>query len=178
MAADGPSEVTAVLTDQHQQIKTMMKQVVSAQGQDRRAAYDQLRVLLAAHEVAAEEVVHAIVRQDLGSDADVVNHRLSEEEDAANALATPEQLNVDSEQFTTQFAMFQKAVIDHAEAEGHEELAAVIRGLDADPQRAMVGALTQVLQLAQAGDGKPTASGDSAGMLHTARGLFQHQPSD
>jgi hemerythrin superfamily protein len=155
-----------------------MKQVVSAQGQDRRAAYDQLRVLLAAHEVAEEEVVHAIVRQDLGSDADVVNHRLSEEEDAANALATPEQLNVDSEQFTTQFAMFQKAVIDHAEAEGHEELAAVIRGLDADPQRA-IGALTQVLQLAQAGDSKLTASGDSfAAMLHTARGLFRHQPSD
>ena len=86
----------------------MMKQVVSGQGQDRRAAYDQLRVLLTAHEVAEEEVVHAIVRQDLGSDADVVNHRLSEEEDAANALATLEQLNVDSEQFTTQFAMFQK----------------------------------------------------------------------
>ena len=58
-------------------------------------------------------------------------------------------------------------------------LAAVIRGLDADQPRAMVGALTQVPQLAQAGDSKPTASRDSfAAMLHTARGLFQHQPSD
>lgn len=108
MAADGPFDVTAVLTDQHQQIMTITKQVVSAQGQDRRAAFDQARVLLAAHDAAEDEVVHAIVRQDHGSDADVVNQRLAEEEDAANSSRRSS------------------------------------RDLDADLQRAMVGALTQV----------------------------------
>jgi hypothetical protein len=116
-----------------------MEQVVSAQGKDRRAAFDQVRALLAAHEAAEEKV---FMRSSDRTSALTLMWSTSawrKRRDAANSSRR-------SSAATT-------------------PISSVL----------MVGALTQVPQLAQAGDRKLTASGDSfAAMLHTARGLFQH----
>ncbi|MHB1774047.1 MAG: hemerythrin domain-containing protein [Acidimicrobiales bacterium] len=163
------------MTEQHAQVKNLMEHVLSSQDRDRQAAFDRLRCLLAAHEAAEIEVVHSLASRDLGSDNEVVTKRLAEEDEAGKVIAKLEQLDVDGEEFATEFATFQKAVIAHAEAEEHKELPAVAGDLDAQQVGKMVAALKEVPGIAFARTEQLAANGNSfAAMLETARGHFRH----
>ena len=74
----GSSEVLSVLSEQHEQLKALMQQVVSCPVQDRQEVFDDVRHLLAAHEAAEVEVVHPLARRDLGPGDAVVAARLAE----------------------------------------------------------------------------------------------------
>jgi hypothetical protein len=173
MSADS-SKVVTVLTEQHEQVKTLMEQVLSAQPRDRRAAFDLLRCFLASHEAAEAEVVHSLARLDLGTDDEVVTERLAEEDEAGKAIGKLEQLDVDGDEFATEFATLQKAVIAHAEAEEHKELPAVAGDLDAQQVDEMVRALREVPGFASTGTEELAANGNTfAAMLETARDYFR-----
>lgn len=169
------SQVTTVLNEQHEQLKELMGQVISSHGKDRQVAFTQVRHLVASHEGAEEEILHRLARTDLGSDDEVVTARLAEEDEAGQAIAKLEQLDIDSEDFSTGFAALQKSIIAHAEAEEHQELPAIAAAINAEQQRAMLTALAQVPELA--GSGSLTAHGDSfAAMLQSARDHFRNPP--
>lgn len=174
MSADS-SHVVTVLTEQHEQVKHLMEHVLSSRDRDRKAAFDQLRCLLASHEAAEIEVVHSLASRDLGSHDEVVAERLAEEDEAGKAIVKLEQLDLEGDEFATEFATFQKAVIAHAEAEEHEELPAMAGDLDAQQVGEMVAALKEVPGLAFGRAEHLAANGNSfAAMLETARGHFRH----
>jgi hemerythrin superfamily protein len=171
----GSSDVVSVLSGQHEHLKALMTQVLSSNGPTRQSAFDQVCFTLAAHEAAEAEVIHPLARHDLSAGQDaVVTDRLAEEDQAGAAVGKLEQLDIDSEDFTTEFAALQKAVIAHAEAEEHQELPSILGAIDADQQHEMLAALAQVPDLAR--PGPLTANGASfAAMLQTARDHF-HRP--
>ena len=166
----GSSEVLSVLSGQHEQLKALMQLVVSCPAQDRQAAFDDVRHLLAAHEAAEVEVVHPLARRDLGTQDAVVTARLAEEDEAVAAIGKLEHLDITSGQFASGFAALQTSIIAHAEAEDHQELPAVTGDLDATQQREILAALTQVPVFAQA----PAIQLDTfAAMLLAARDHFR-----
>src|SRR5882757_3017565 len=108
-------DVVEFLKGQHNLIKDMFDDVLSASSDDaRRDAFVGLRQLLAVHETAEEMVVHPRARGELSHGDEVVDARLKEEHDAKAQLET---LDIGSEDFLAELKQFQQAVLDHAELE-------------------------------------------------------------
>jgi hemerythrin superfamily protein len=130
ITVDNARDVVTFLKAQHQQIKALFAEVNASSGVDREEAFTQLRRLLAVHETAEEEVVHPRAKHELANGETVVGARLQEEHEAKEALAELEKLNIDSTEFQSKFAQFEKDVVAHAEAEEHEEFAELAHELD------------------------------------------------
>ncbi len=82
-------DVVKFLKDQHNLIKDMFEEVLSAHPMRKRRekAFVELRQLLAVHETAEEMVVHPRVRREVASGDEIVDARLKEEHKAKeNAL--------------------------------------------------------------------------------------------
>ena len=111
-------DVVKFLRDQHNLIKDLFDEVLSASGTDaREKAFTKLRQLLAVHETAEEMVVHPRARHELDNGDAVVDARLSEEHEAKEQLAKLEKMDVGSKSFITELTKFRDVVIDHAEHE-------------------------------------------------------------
>jgi hypothetical protein len=147
----GPGdELKAILTEQHEHIKELMEAVRSSHGDGRRQTFDEFRVFLAAHEAAEAECVHSVGKTELGN-ADVVDDRVSEEDAAGEAIAELEDLGTGHEEFMERFDELSKNVIDHAEAEEHEELPKLLDAANDDEIDGMLEALSRVPRLAPLG---------------------------
>ncbi|HTX93924.1 MAG TPA: hemerythrin domain-containing protein [Mycobacterium sp.] len=120
-AIKSPTDVVDFLVSQHEQIKSLFAQTLSASGQEREKAFVELRRLLAVHETAEEEIVHPRAKRKLADGAAVVDKRLHEEHEAKTVLQNLEKLDVDSAEFTQQLTELRDAVVDHAEHEEQEE---------------------------------------------------------
>jgi hemerythrin superfamily protein len=112
---------TALLRQQHEQVKSMFRQLLDASGEQRQELFDCLRATLAAHETAEEMVVYPKARK-AGADA-IVDRRIKEEDEAKAALAELEKLDAsarDDKTFDSQLRAFHENVLRHAEAEETE----------------------------------------------------------
>jgi hemerythrin superfamily protein len=175
-AIKSSTDVVDFLVSQHEQIKSMFAETLSAAGKDREKAFVQLRRMLAVHETAEEEIVHPRAKRKLADGAAVVDKRLEEEHEAKRVLQKLEKLDVDSEEFTRQLTELRDDVIDHAEHEEKEEFAKLGEELSNDqlermgraaklaeaiaPTRPHAGVESQVANL---------AAGPFAAMLDRAR---------
>lgn len=138
---DSAEDVVSFLKAQHEEIKGCFQQVLGTSGDDRQAAFDDLRRLLAVHETAEEEVVHPRAKRAITDGESVIHARLSEEHEGKKMLAELEKLDVNSAEFDQQFAAFQRDVIAHAEAEEHQEFAQLRMELDDEQLRRMRNAV-------------------------------------
>lgn len=175
-AIKSPSDVVDFLVRQHEQIKSMFAETLSASGKAREKAFVELRQLLAVHETAEEEIVHPRAKRKIADGAAVVDKRLEEEHEAKTVLQKLEKLDVDSEEFTRHLTELRDAVIDHAEHEEKDEFAKLGEELSGDalermgravklaeavaPTRPHAGVESQVANL---------AAGPFAAMLDRAR---------
>jgi hypothetical protein len=125
------NDVVSFLKMQHQQIKEMFEDVISARGEEREKKFYALRRLLAVHETAEEEIVHPVAKRALPDGEAVVEARLREENEAKRALADLENADVDSAEFIKKLSALRTSVIAHAEAEEREELRHIGNQLDA-----------------------------------------------
>jgi hemerythrin superfamily protein len=126
-------DVVKFLKDQHNLIKDMFEEVLSASSDDaRRKAFTELRQLLAVHETAEEMVVHPRVRREVEGGDVIVDARLVEEHDAKEHLSALEAMDISSPKFIDELKLFQSSVIDHAEREELEEFNRLQGELDAD----------------------------------------------
>jgi hemerythrin superfamily protein len=116
-------DVIAILLEQHRRIRELFTQVKGAEGGRKQQAFDELRVLLAAHETAEEMVLRPVSCKDAG--AAVADARNQEEREAARMLSVLEAVNVSSAEFDRMFTEFERVVLDHAEREEQEEFPAV-----------------------------------------------------
>jgi hemerythrin superfamily protein len=120
-AIPSPTDVVDFLVSQHQQIKSLFAQTLSASGKDRERSFVRLRQLLAVHETAEEEIVHPRAKRKIADGAAVVEQRLHEEHEAKEVLKKLEKLDVDSDEFTRRLTELRDAVLAHAEHEEHDE---------------------------------------------------------
>jgi hemerythrin superfamily protein len=136
-AIKSPADVVDFLVSQHEQIKSLFAETLSAAGKEREKAFVELRRLLAVHETAEEEIVHPRAKRKLADGAALVDQRLEEEHEAKTVLQKLEKLDVDSEEFTRQLTELRDAVLDHADHEEKDEFAKLGEELSDDELASM-----------------------------------------
>lgn len=136
-AIQSPTDVVDLLISQHQQIKSLFAETLSASGKAREQAFVELRRLMAVHETVEEEIVHPRAKRKITDGAAVVEERLDEEHEAKAVLQKLEKLDVDSEGFTRELTKLRDAVLDHAESEEHDEFSRLGRELNAHELESM-----------------------------------------
>ncbi|UXY23575.1 hemerythrin domain-containing protein [Streptomyces cynarae] len=157
-------DVVRVLLEQHARIRDLFDDVKSAQGEQKKQTFDELRALLAVHETAEELILRPTAKRTAGdAEAEARNH---EEEEANKVLAELEKMDVTSAEFDGKLAAFEKAVIDHAEHEEREEFPAVRRGCDEEQLKGL-GARLQMVEKVAPTHPHPTAAGSPAVQLLT-----------
>ena len=112
-------DVIIILLEQHRRIRELFAHVKRAGGRRKQQAFDELRILLAAHETAEEMVLRPVSCLDAG--AAVADARNQEEREATRMLSVLEAVNVFSAEFDRMFTEFEQAILDHAEREEQEE---------------------------------------------------------
>ena len=134
-------DVVELLLEQHNQIRRLFGQLQTAQGEQKRELFEDLVRLLAVHETAEEEVVHPTARMKLEHGDEVVDRRLSEEDEAKRVLAELYDLGVEHPEFDTRMAALAQSVEQHARSEETEEFTRLRATVPADQLRRMAGAL-------------------------------------
>jgi len=114
-----PTQISESLKQHHERIKEALPTVLDDTGDARRSAFARVRRMLAAHEALEQEVVHPQAKRDVDDDA--VDARIEEEEEAGDAIAKLEGMDVDSPEFEESYSRFMLDVIAHAEHEEHQE---------------------------------------------------------
>jgi hemerythrin superfamily protein len=103
----------------HREIQALFARVNSATGKRKRDAFQNLVKKLAAHETAEQEVVHPL-SEAAGATA-VKEHRLAEEREAEQLLASLVALEMGSPEFHDLFQRLEAEVLAHAQSEESEE---------------------------------------------------------
>jgi hypothetical protein len=114
----GGRDIARLVRDQHEEIRRLCTEVPSSQGDERRAAFSALVVLLDEHEAVEARTVHPVVRTADVLGARIVEDRARESGRARRLLSAVERVGVDSDEFPPRFAVLRDAVLRHAE---HEE---------------------------------------------------------
>ena len=149
-------DVITILLEQHRRIRELFTQVKGAEGERRQQAFDELRVLLAAHETAEEMVLRPVSCTDAG--AAVADARNQEERKAARMLTVLEAMDVSSAEFGRAFAEFEQAVLDHAEHEEQEEFPPV-RARESQHTLVGMGAVLRAAEMAAPTHPHPSTAG-------------------
>lgn len=134
-------DVVELLLEQHNQIKTLFGRVASAQGTEKREAFEDVVRLLAVHESAEEEIVHPVARRKVERGEQVVEGRLHEEDEAKHALAQLYDMGVDHPEFNQKFKAFADAVVQHASREEAEEFPSLRQNISEEQLKRMAGAV-------------------------------------
>lgn len=109
-------DVIEFLMNQHQQVRGLIDDVLSAPGPERQEYFDAVREMLARHETAEEMILRPLTRKAPGGEQ-VAEGRMHEENDAKEVLASLEKMDVASAEFTASFTGFRQSVLHLAEAE-------------------------------------------------------------
>jgi hemerythrin superfamily protein len=128
-------DVIRILLEQHARIRELFADVMSAEGEHKSQAFDELRALLAVHETA-EEMVLRPVSKDAAGEA-VADARNSEEAEANEVLKQLEKLDVSSAEFDSMIAEFEKSVSEHAENEENQEFPHILSSCDEEKRQSM-----------------------------------------
>ena len=162
-------DVVKFLKDQHNLIKDMFEEVLSASSAEaREKSFTSLRQLLAVHETAEEMVVHPRARHEIADGETVIDARLQEEHVAKEQLSKLEGMDIGSKEFINELTSFRDAVVEHAEHEEAEEFTKLTSELSADDRKRMAGAVQAAEAIAPT---RPHAGIESA-KLNFAVGPF------
>jgi hemerythrin superfamily protein len=110
-----------LLLAQHARIEQLFREVLDAQGEQRRQRFEELVRLLAVHETAEEEVIHPLARSRIDAGAEVVQARLAEERMAKELLARLSEDGTDAPDFEDRFITLRDIVLLHAKREERYE---------------------------------------------------------
>jgi hemerythrin superfamily protein len=153
-----PDGVTAVIGPQHERVKALLAAVGQQTGGKRATAFYQLRLLLALHETAEEQVIHPQVQRLLEFRERAFLDRIAEEQTAAQAIRALEGLDVDSDQFNASFGPLAASVTEHAAAEESDEWPALRQISDPVIITGMLAEMRAAAELTQ----DPSAPGPGA----------------
>ncbi|WP_246157865.1 hemerythrin domain-containing protein [Catellatospora sichuanensis] len=117
----GNDDVIDLLLAHHEQIKQLFGQIARAQGEQKQAAWQQLKHLLVLHESIEQQLVHPLAARRVPDGEDVIESRLQEEQQATEDLSRLYEMGVDHPQFDDGLIELRDAVVEHAELEEDEE---------------------------------------------------------
>lgn len=103
----------------HDEVRAMFGQLEQSSGEKRKELFQQLVSELVRHEVAEEEILRPVSKQDAGEA--IANARIQEESQAEELLKEMEKLDTGSPEFDTKLAKLRREVESHAEAEETKE---------------------------------------------------------
>jgi hemerythrin superfamily protein len=131
---DDAGDAIEFLHRQHEQVRGLLDDVLSAQGEERQQSFDSVREMLARHETAEEMILRPLTRKAPGGD-EVAQGRMDEENEAKEVLADLEKMDVASPEFASRFSEFRQSVLAHAEAEETLEFPLLRQNTDAEALR-------------------------------------------
>lgn len=152
-------DMIAILLEQHRRIRELFTQIKTAQGEQKKQRFDELRALLAVHETAEQMILRPVAKKTAGEEE--ANARNREEKEATEVLSELEKLDLESTEFASRFTAFERSVIDHAEHEEREEFPAVRQGCEPDELQRMGRRLLAVEKMAPTHP-HPAAAGSTA----------------
>lgn len=130
-------DVVELLEAQHRSIVDLFDFVRDTKGPDRSNGLHHLLRLLAAHEIAEEEVVHPIIGR-LRRGVDVANARVEEEHRIKPDVERLERLDPDGTEFDERLEALRTLVLAHMAAEETDEFPLVRSQLDSRERRSML----------------------------------------
>lgn len=134
-------DVVDLLQRQHTEIRHLFDEVEAASGDERIAAFDRLRRLLALHETAEEEVVHPYARRNIDGGQEIIEARLTEENQAKQLLSDLDYLGPTNVGFLKGLSDLRIAVMAHARHEEEEEFPRIRELADEQERRRMATAV-------------------------------------
>jgi hypothetical protein len=152
-------DVVGVLLTQHARIRDLFGAVRDTIGDTRKDAFDELRALLAVHEVAEELIVRPVAKRTAGKEE--TDARNKEEVEATRVLKRLEDMDVGSPEFLTTLAEFERAVGEHADREESEEFPALLQQCSVQERHTMGERLAKAERMAPT-HAHPTAAGKPA----------------
>jgi hemerythrin superfamily protein len=152
MPSTDETTVVSFLHQQHEALKTMMRDIRTAEPTARPDLFAEFKRYLAAHEAFEIEVIHPAVKRLRPNGKSDVDQSLMEERSASNEIARLETLDATTEDFERSFAAFQQAVVDHAEHEEHDEFPLLAKAEEGEEFRLSAAELDRVLQSHRAAD--------------------------
>jgi Hemerythrin HHE cation binding domain len=152
-AGSGETDLVAVLLRQHARIRELFDEIRGCKGDHKRQVFDELRALLAIHEIGEEVVLRPVTRRAAGPQ--IADARTREEGTVARVLAELETVDVDDPQFDVGLADLEQAVSRHTEAEEAQEFPPLQAAYNAQELQALGERLVTVEQ-ATPGHPRPT----------------------
>lgn len=107
------------LLHDHEEVRSMFRRLEQATGDEKRDLFHELVGELVRHEVAEEEILRPVSKEDAG--ANITNARLKEESQAEELLKEMEKLDTASKEFDRKLTKLRREVEAHAEAEETKE---------------------------------------------------------
>ncbi|GAA3387698.1 hemerythrin domain-containing protein [Cryptosporangium minutisporangium] len=157
-ADDVDLEAVDFLVNQHAQIRAGLREVASAHGPAKAAAFADLRRLITVHETAEQLVLHPRMRDFEDADELQVDTLLVQERHGTELLAELDRLDPASDEFDARFTRLAVEIIAHADHEELEEFPLVRERLDAD-ERLRMGRALRVAEAAAPRHPQPAAQG-------------------
>ena len=124
-------DLVSLLTQDHAAVRQRFAQFDSAAPTGRAELFWKLMDQLVRHEVGEETVLYPAVRDLEGGDA-IADTRMAEEAEAEKLLATMEDLDPESDDFTAALATLHNAVLDHAHKEETEVFPLLLAQVESD----------------------------------------------
>jgi hemerythrin superfamily protein len=110
-------DVLTLLKQDHQAAEALLRQFDQTALADREEYFCEVVHTLVAHEVAEELVVYPVLRDGSREGEEVVYARIGEQAEAEATLAELEDIDRQSDEFTTTFLRLRDAVLAHAQGE-------------------------------------------------------------
>jgi hemerythrin superfamily protein len=158
-----PDQIIAELRKDHEEVRSLLNQIDSASGQQKKELFQQLVSELIRHEVAEEEILRPVSKRDAGED--IAEARTKEESQAEELLKEMEKLDPSNGEFTEKFAKLRTEVERHAAAEETEEFPKVEQAESADRLEQMGKAYLAAKAMAPTRPHPSTPNAAAANML-------------
>jgi hemerythrin superfamily protein len=158
-------DVIGILLTQHARIRDLFDAVKgTAEPEQKKKTFDELRALLAVHETAEEMILRPVAKKAAGEAE--AGARNEEEKEANKVLSALEKMDVTTAEFDKKLTEFERSVSDHAEHEEREEFPAIRRDCSEDDLRRM-GSRLLTAEKAAPTHPHPTAAGSPAAQWAT-----------
>ena len=137
----GGRDVVDLLHVRNERLRDVFTEVVTAEGADKAALFDELITLLAVHEAVERELIHPLVERSTGPLASAVVTRMMEETNVVDALARLSSMDVEDEAFDIELLGVARVVAMHVQAEERDELPRLREALPVEELRALAETL-------------------------------------
>lgn len=140
MSAEMDLDIIELLRDEHEDLRELFSEVLSAEPLARTESFRNLVSRLAAHEAAEEALVHGVSRKEVPGGEGPADIALEQEASAERMLAGMEEMDPSSDEFVVALKELETAVLEHADHEEQHEFPLLVEHLTITRRRELAEA--------------------------------------